>query len=482
MGAALMALGLFAHAVACLKSALALKPDHAGAHYTLGIALGAQGNTQQAAVHYERALILKPDWADAHNNLGNLLGTNADPDSAVAHYLQALAINPDHAEAHNNLGNSLVEEGRFDDALQHYDRAIAVNPAGTEAHYHRARIKIFRRDDADLAALKALVDECKLPADKEPFAHFALAKAFDDIGDYARAFMHLQKGNDLKRSRIHYDESAVVAALKRTSAAFDRELFERLRGAGHPSPAPVFVLGMPRSGSTLIEQILASHPQIHGAGESTALQTAATAVLEASGWPILYPECVPALDGAAVRRIGQSYLARLPAVPNRKVRIVNKCLANFINIGLIRLILPNARIIHITRNPLDTCLSCYSTLFESGVLYSYDLAELGRFYRAYRELMTHWRSVLPPDAILDVSYEDVVNDLEGQARRMIDYCGLSWDDRCVSFDQTIRRVRTASAVEVRQPLYRSSLQRWRNYEADLGPLLRELGDIIPLSD
>jgi hypothetical protein len=188
------------------------------------------------------------------------------------------------------------------------------------------------------------------------------------------------------------------------------------------------------------------------------------------------------LDGAALRRIAEAYLARLPALADGKVRIVDKLPGNFFHVGLIRLILPNARIIHTVRNPIDTCLSCYSGLFTAGQHFSYDMAELGRYYRRYSDLMAHWRSVLPPDAILDVAYEDVVDDLEAQARRLIDYCGLPWDDRCLSFHKTVRRVKTASAVQVRRPLYRSSLQRWRRYEAGLGPLLQALGHLASGAD
>jgi hypothetical protein len=231
---------------------------------------------------------------------------------------------------------------------------------------------------------------------------------------------------------------------------------------------------MPRSGSSLIEQILASHPQIHGAGELADLAIAVSGELSDGGWSAQYPEGVPALDGVTLRRIGRAYLDRLPAIGNGKVRIVNKSPGNFFYVGLIRLILPNARIIHTVRDPIDTCVSCYSKLFTFGSSFSYDLAELGRYHRRYRELMAHWRAVLPPGAMLDVAYEDVVDDIEGQTRRLLDYCGLPWDDRCVSFHRTSRRVTTASAVQVREPLFRSSLQRWRRYGPALAPLLREL--------
>jgi tetratricopeptide (TPR) repeat protein len=385
-------------------------------------------------------------------------------DEAKAHYERALLIKPDYANAYNNLGNIFKEQGKFDDAMTHYERAIAIKPDYAEAHLNRAELKSFQRGGADLAALEALAGSDDLHEDKAVYIHFALAKALEDTGDYVRAFEHLRQGNALKRRQIKYEEKGALNLFQRISAVFDRSLFDRFQGQGDPSSVPVFVVGMPRSGSTLIEQILASHPQIHGAGELTTLEK-----MEAG-----YPESIPTLDGGALRRLGQSYLSHLPKVADGQLRIIDKLLGNCLRIGLIRLILPNARIIHTIRNPIDTCVSCYSKLFTKGLYFTYDLAELGRYYRAYSELMIHWRSVLPPPAMLDVSYEDVVDDIEGQARRLIDYCGLPWDDRCISFHKSGRPVRTASAVQVRQPLFRTSLQRWRRYEAGLGPLLDEL--------
>ncbi len=466
LGNVRQAQGRLLEAVSCYERALELKPDYADAHNNLGNALSTLDRVEEAQPHYERALVLKPNWAYAHNNLGNALATQDRIDEARAHYERALLLNPDYANAHNNLGNILKEQGRFDDAMAHYGRAIAIQPDYAEAHLNRAETKSFARDGADLAALQALAEKSDLPAEKMPYVHFALAKALDDVGDYARAFEQLRQGNALKRGQIKYEEQSVLDLFQRISAVFDKTLFDRLAGLGDPSPIPIFVVGMPRSGSTLIEQILASHPQIQGAGELRTLEKMETG----------YPESIPTLDGAALRRFGQAYLARLPALANGKVRIVDKLLGNFLRVGLIRLILPNARIIHSSRHPLDTCVSCYSKLFTSGLSFTYDLAELGRYYRAYSELMAHWRSVLPPGAMLDVTYEDVVNDLEVQARRLVDYCGLPWDDRCLNFYDNTQPVRTASAVQVRQPLFRGSLQRWRHYESGLGPLLEALGD------
>jgi Tfp pilus assembly protein PilF len=452
-----------------------LNPANAKAHSNLGIALATQGRVVEAIAHYEDALALDPYFPDAHNNLGITLKDQNRTDDAMAHYERALAIDPNHAEALNNVGNVFKERGRFEEAMAHYERAIASQPSYAEAHYNRSEIRRFRLGDADMAALEALLSRADLPPNKMLYAHFALAKAFDDTGDYAHAFEQMRLGNALKRGQLDYDESAVFALFRRISATFDRSQLERFREAGDPSSVPIFVLGMPRSGSTLIEQILASHPQIHGAGELIHLERTVGA-LTAGDPPVPYPECVPLMDATVLRELGLDYLDHLPAVSSDKLRIVDKLPGNFLSIGLIRLILPNARIIHSMRDPMDTCVSCYSRLFTSGLHYTYDLAELGRYCRSYLELMDHWRSVLPPNAMLDVSYEDMVDDLEGQARRLIEYCGLPWDGRCIAFHKTDRPVKTASAVQVRQPLSRGSLQRWRKYETWLGPLREALED------
>jgi tetratricopeptide (TPR) repeat protein len=469
--------GRLDQAVSCYERALALQPDYVDAHNNLGTALLEQDRVEEAVAHYERALVLKPDYPSAHNNLGNALLRQDKMDEAQAHFERAVALKPDYPNACNNLGNVFKELGRFNDAMAQYDRAIAIRPDYAEAHLNRSEIKSFQAGDSDLAALKELAGRddspCGLSADKAVYIHFALAKALDDVGDYEGAFEHLRAGNALKRARIQYHEKPVLELFRRIATAFHRGLFDGLRGPGHPSPVPVFVLGMPRSGSTLIEQILASHPQIHGAGELTALEKMESSGLLNTGQQP-YPESIAGFDGPALRRLAESYLSRMPQVAPGNARVVDKLLGNFLHVGLIHLMLPNAKIIHIARHPADTCMSCYSKLFTNGLRFSYDLAELGRYYCAYSELMTHWRSVLPPGVMLEVSYEDVVDDLEGQARRLIDHCGLSWDDRCIHFHESSRPVKTASSVQVRQPLFRSSLRRWRKYEAGLGPLLDEL--------
>jgi len=475
LGVMLAAQGKPAEAVTHYECALKADPAHASAHNNLGNSLMALGRMEEAVTHYERALELDPAHANAHNNLGNIRKNQGDFAAALAHFERALALDPSHAGVLVNVANIWKERGDFAAALDHYDRAIAIRPDYAEAHFHRSEIHNFQPGDAGLAALEALAAKQEAASGKSPFAHFALAKALEDTGDYARAFEHFQKGNALRRKQVQYDEAQMADIFERTRKNFDRATLEKLAGGGDGSTTPIFIVGMPRSGSTLLEQILASHPQVEALGEVHDLAIAVREVLTASGDGVRYPECLLTLESEMFRRLGVAYLERLPRLAAGKTRSVNKTLSNFFRIGLIRLILPNARIIHAMRDPMDTCLSCYSHLFNSGLYFSYELGELGRYYRRYQELMDHWRSVLDPGAMLEVRYEELIDDVEGQSRRLIEYCGLAWDERCLQFHKTVREVKTASAVQVRKPLFRSSLQKWKRYEAQLGPLLDALG-------
>ncbi len=462
------------------RLAVGLNPALAEAYYNLGNLLRAQGRVEDAVSHYERAISLRPDYANAHLNLSVALEDQGRIDDARAHCERALAIDPGFAEAHNNLGNILKYQGKMDDALEHYGRALAIRPDFLEVHYNRAEIKTFRQSDADLHALEAMCDTADLSSGAGPHIHFALAKALEDSGDYARAFARLGSANARKRRQVQYDEASVLNLFERTAAVFHAGLFNRVPVEGSSSSVPVFVLGMPRSGTTLIEQILASHPMVHAAGERPDIARAA-GNLTLSDSAARYPECISGLTDTELQQIAHDYLSRLPALADGKLRITDKAPGNFLYIGLIRLILPNARIIHTVRNPIDTCVSCYSKLFANGMDFSYDLGELGRYYRAYAGLMSHWKSVLPKNAVLDVTYENVVDNLEREARRLIEFCGLPWDDRCIDFHKASRPVKTASAVQVRKPIFRTSLQRWRRYEAALAPLLNELRPVLPLA-
>ncbi|HTU24913.1 MAG TPA: sulfotransferase [Pirellulales bacterium] len=467
--------GQLDEALVALRQAVSLEPGLVDARNELGNVLRRQGRLEEALGHYEQALALRPDLAELHYNVGVVQQALGRLEAAVERYRHAARLRPDLADVHNNLGNTLKQLGDFPEALACYDRTLALGTHVAEAHHNRADLKKFRRGDADLAALERLAaDTGRLEPGKAKYVHFALAKALEDIGDDERAFDQLLLANRLKRSEISYEPATTENAVQRIAGTIDAALLDRLAGAGDRSPRPIFILGMPRSGSTLVEQIVASHPQVQAGGELLELDRLARSIRADQGLPRPYPDFVPEVDADFLTRFGAAYLASLPPAEPGKTRLTDKAPGNFSYVGLIRLVLPAARIIHTVRDPVDTCVSCFSKLF-TGQDFSYDLAELGHYYRQYATLMAHWRAVLPAGAMLEVAYEEIVGDLETQARRLIEFCGLEWDERCLAFHQTNRPIATASKVQVRQPIYRGSLGRWRRYEAQLAPLLAELG-------
>jgi hypothetical protein len=287
------------------------------------------------------------------------------------------------------------------------------------------------------------------------------------LGRHDEAFRHLAQGCALKRRELAYDEAAMLAYFARIKRVFTPELMRDKAGSGDPSSVPLFILGMPRSGTSLVEQILASHPDVFGAGELNDLSRLAKSMP--------YPEGIADAGAEQLRKLGAGYVARARARGGDALRVSDKMPANFFYVGFIRLVLPNARIIHTRRNPVDVCLSCFSQLFlGSGQNFSYDLGELGRYWRQYDALMAHWRQILPEGVMLEIDYADLVDDTEAQARRLLDFCGIGWNDACLAFHQTKRPVLTASVAQVRQPIYRSALGKWRAYERHLAPLLKEL--------
>jgi tetratricopeptide (TPR) repeat protein len=505
LGVALRKQGKLDDAVAQHQRSLALRPDFAEAHYNLGIALREQGKLDDAIAQFQRSLALESSDADVHFSLGEVLREQGQLDEAVARYQQALALRPEHvstlsslsaalrlqgkveeamaalrqalalepnfAGAHHNLGHVLRDLGRLGEARHAYQKAIELAPRIPSFYMSLVAMKRFAPGDADLAAMEQLAaDPTSLPVEEQMCLGFALGKAYDDLGEHERSFRHLLGSNALKRQRTVYDEAA-LGRFARIREVFTPELMREKRDLGDPSSVPVFIIGMPRSGTTLIEQILASHPRIFGAGE---LMNMANALRKQESGPAKFPEAVSSMGGEQLRQLGANYIAAVQALAPNAELITDKMPHNFVFAGLVHLALPNARIIHTRRDPIDTCLSCFSKYFTGSHPYSYDLAELGRYYRAYEALMEHWRKVLPPSVMLEVQYEDVTADLEGQARRIVAHCGLEWDDACLSFHETQRPVGTASAVQVRQPIYRTSVGRWRPYAHLLGPLIEAL--------
>ncbi|HVE23022.1 MAG TPA: tetratricopeptide repeat protein [Acidocella sp.] len=499
LGSVFKELGRLDEAVTACNAAIRLKPGYARAHANLGSALQTLGRLDEAIAAYEHAISCNPDFAEAHANLGSALQALGRLDDAVTACCTAIRCNPDFATAHANLGNVLRELGRFDEALAAYERAASLpGPVAEQTLVNRAvllmergqadqaealfehAVKLFPRsasawfnrvdlvrsaaDDPAIAAMQALLASGAVSPADQIMLHFALGKVFLDLGESDRAFVHFDRGNRMKRALIAYDADATGRWMAKIAEYFPAALLERLAGRGAASSRPIFVVGMPRSGTTLVEQILASHPDIHGAGELPHIQKLASQLGDFPG----------AIAPAQLAPLGAAYLEAIAALGPGKRHVVDKMPANFFYSGLIRLILPEARIIHCRRDPVDTCLSCYSKLFSSGQLFSYDQAELGRYHRDYRALAAHWRTVLPATYFYEVDYEAVVADLESETRRLLDWLSLPWDPACLEFHRTERPVRTASVNQVRKPVYRSSAGRWRQHAQNLGPLLEAL--------
>jgi tetratricopeptide (TPR) repeat protein len=475
LGALLYEQGKLGEAVAACRQAIRHMPGCAEAYSNLGLALGAQGNLEEAVAAHRQVIRLRPDDAEAYCNLGRALHLQNKTEEAIAALRQAIALNPDLVEAHNSLGVALRALGRLSDARKAAAQAVALAPCNPG--YRRLLGEMARcvAEDPNLAAMEALAKESTLSVDDRIELHFALGKAYDDLGRHAQAFDQWLDGNALKRRQVSYDEAAILDGFDRTRKAFTPALVRTRRNVGHPSRLPVFIIGMMRSGTTLIEQILASHPQVFGGGEMKHFASAVKGIRGPSGLPPLLPESVSVMTEGDFRDLGQRYLSEIGRLAPAAGRITDKMPSNFIFAGLIHLALPNAAIIHAVRDPGDTCLSCFSKLFAADQNHTYDLAELGRYYRHYRNLMAHWHDILPPGRILDVRYEDLIADLEGQARRIVAHCGLDWDPHCLAFHDTERPVRTASATQVRQPIYNSSIGRSRPYEPFVGPLRAEIG-------
>jgi tetratricopeptide (TPR) repeat protein len=502
-------LGQFDEALASCRRALEAKADYAEAHQNAGKALGRLGRFDEAAASCRRALELRPDFAEAHNTLGNALLNWANAlrsigrlDEAEAGYRQALASKPDFVSAYTELGTALrlqrrvvesevscrraleldpnsaatlavlaelrADAGRFTEAEELFNRVISIDPDSTDAWAGLVRLRRMTAADAAwLAAAQRLAGR-GLPPAKESSLRFAMGKYFDDLEDFDNAFLHYRRANELaKRCGPSYDRNLMTRTIDLIIRSQTQAWIESARSAANPSQRPVFIVGMLRSGTTLAEQILASHPAVFGAGELTfwgSESAPSIAGALAAGAPIIN------MSEAALAGAGKRYLDLLQGLSADHLRVVDKFPTNFLLLGLIHAALPHARIIHMRRNPIDTCLSIYFQCFEAANAHTNDLEDLAHYYREYQRAMRHWRKALPGDAMLDVPYEGLVEDVATWSRKMLSFIGLPWDARCLDFHRTARTVVTASRWQVRQKISTSSVERWRHYERFVGPL------------
>ena len=433
---------------------------------------GAYAIAEQAA---NIARDLDPEKAEPHVVLADIQHELDQPEVALLHIERAIELEPEAADVRSFYGVLLKSLGRIEEARAQVRKAIDLNPKLYSAYSNLNDLETFGADHDLLAKMEEIFAGAEDPeSERYVPLHFAFAKALEDAGDYVRALDHYQVGARLRRGQLKYDEVDTAGFFDQIRAAFPREIFENRPFEGNPSSAPVFIVGMPRSGSTLVEQILSSHPQVFGAGEIKVLNRSLGVLRDRFPSIPKFPAMVAALEPDHFRQIADTYLTEVLRKADGAARTTDKLLTNFFFAGLITLLFPNAKIIHTRRNPVDTCLSAYTKLFKDDMPHSYDFGELGRYYRKYEELMAHWEQVLPAGVMMTVDYESVIEDLEGNARAIVDHVGLKWDKACLAFHKSTRAVKTASVVQVRQPVYKTSVERFRRYGDGLAPLLEAL--------
>jgi tetratricopeptide (TPR) repeat protein len=454
-----------------LERAISIAPDFVAALLDLGHLRKDQDRIEEALECFDRAIALEPSNPQAHFQRGATLAPAALTHEAIDAYQKCLALRPTHVGALLGLGHLLKAVGRYDEAVASYNACIRQRPDLGETYWSLANLKTYRFSDETVSAMERRARGGGLTVQSEVNFLFALGKAYEDRREFDHAWTYYQEGNSKQRATVSYDPLQTESMNDRLVRVFDRDFLQSHQGAGLADPAPIFILGLPRSGSTLLEQILASHSQVEGTSELPYLNRVA-------GWlnrnrvdGINYPEATRELRAENLRSLGKDYL-RLAHMHRRSgaPRFIDKMPNNFPNVGLLALILPEAKIIDARRHPLDACLSCYRQLFAKGQNFTYDLTEIGEYYLQYQRLMDHWADVLP-GRVLTVQYEEVVSDFPKQVRRLLEFCGLPWDDACLRFYESDRPVRTPSSEQVRQPIYDRSVGHWLNYAQHLDELL-----------
>jgi len=473
-------LGELKEAAACYRRALELQPAYPEACNNLGLVCHQLGNLVKAVDCYQEALRLRPDCPDALRNLGLAFFEQCNLAEAARCYRRAIELQPHSVAAYNGLGRVLAALGDFDEAHRCHRRAAEFDPDSLDPYFNLVHtMRVTPETRAEFEHLERMAERSDLPAERRSKLCFALGKVFDDCGEPDKAFRSYEEANRL--SKVVFDADEYHRYVNSILDAFPRRLPPPERAPGRRDRLPVFIVGMPRSGTSLVEQILTSHPDVFGAGELLAPDTAASQIQTLFDRNGGYPRCVPQLDEDLACRIADAYLARLRELGGEAKRVTDKVPLHFKLLGAIALVLPDATIIHCRRHPLDTCLSCYFRDFSRGQEFSYDLGNLGRFYREYERLMDHWRAVLPRP-MYEVQYEELVSDQERVSRELVEFCGLAWHPDCLRFHENTRPVQTASRWQVRQPMYATSIGRWKHYDAHLGPLKEALGCSAPEAD
>lgn len=466
--------GNVAAAEALYRALIAEKVKAPQPYCNLAVICAQSGRDEEARALWARAIAIDPGSLQAAMGIAGHYERFGKIEKAIEAYRRFLARQPGNIDAKYLLANLYKAQGKFAEATELYRQIMAKRPDYAQAHFTYAAIHKYRdAEDPHIRAMLDLLQSGALPAEGQTQLAFALSKAYEDLRDYPRAFAFLEQGNRLRRGSFDYSIEGDEDLINNIIDTFNRDDLSRLQVEGDPSARPIFIVGMVRSGTSLVEKILASHSDVHGAGELDYLYTLAGRLfLDPASRYQFRP--LPGYSSSAFRRLGSAYLERIAVLNKESPRVTDKMPFNMMMIGLIRLALPNAKIIHCVRDARDTCLSIYRQNFTTGnYRFAYDLRTTGQFHNLYRKLMRHWHAVFP-GAIHDISYESLTQNPEPEIRKLLAACDLEWQDACLHFDKSPGIVNTASFFQVRQPLYTSSVKLWQKYEAYLQPLFDTL--------
>ena len=463
-----------------LARCLELAPGFNAARYNYAMALYRLNKPVAALQQIDILTSSEPRNSGYRNLKAVVLANIGDYQESLEIYADVLAKHPDQARIWLSYGHALSTAGRVEDSVAAYRRCIALVPALGEAYYSLANLKTFRFDEHELQAMRAQLQNAAITKEDRAHFHFAIGKALEDSENYAESFEHYAQGNELRRARVGYEAGVTTTLVRRAKQLFNEEFFAARKGYGAPDPDPIFVVGLPRAGSTLVEQILASHSRVEGTMELPDIMGMAAKLggQADQSKESAYPEVLATLSAAQCRALGEQYIQQTRIQRKTdKPFFIDKMPNNFLHIGLIRLALPNARIVDARRHPMACCFSSFKQNFAQGQRYTYNLEDLGRYYRDYVELMAHFDAVLP-GTIHRVIYENMIEDTAGEVRRLLAFCGLPFEAATLSFYENERAVRTVSAQQVRKPIFREGVDHWRHYEPWLQPLRTALGAVL----
>ena len=475
--------GAVDQAINMLENCTKIAPDYALAWENLAKMYRQKDDPdslQKAAFCFRKATELRPNWAEGWAGLGTMQTRSSQHKEGIESYKKSIELKANQPRVHLSLGHVYKTTGNQEACISSYNEAISFDNNFGEAYWSLANLKTYKFSGEEISSMEKKIELTEVPEREKVHFLFSLGKAFEDMGNYDESFEYYKRGNDLNRGRTTYDPKAIEALSERLKQFFTEERFHENKDFGDNSNSPIFIVGLPRSGSTLIEQILASHSKIEGTMELPNIMNIARKLGNSTKDRTAYPEVIESLQGSDLTDLGKSFIDETQFLRTGKQYFIDKMPNNFSHIGLIKLILPNAKVIDARRNPMDTCFSCFKQLFARGQAFTYDLSEIARYYVNYVNLMDHWDKVLP-GYVFKVQHEDLINNQEGVTRDLIDFCEVDFESSTLEFYKTKRAVKTASSEQVRQPINTKGVNQWKNYEAHLKDLKFHLESIITTS-